>query len=82
MAGNWGSLQLPYQGFVVAYRPAGTGVPSVGGYEDSVGAYDTASALEYIEPSMVTGAVTDADIYQAVDSVRVAGTVLWTNISS
>jgi hypothetical protein len=32
VAGGWGSLQYPFQAFVVAFRPAGTGVPNVVGY--------------------------------------------------
>jgi hypothetical protein len=31
---------------------------------------------------MIQGAVTDADIYLAVDSVKPAGVTLWTRITS
>lgn len=33
LAGGWGSLALPFQSLVVAYRPSGGGVADVGGYD-------------------------------------------------
>lgn len=82
MAGGYGSLALPFQAFVTAYRPIGQGIPFVGGYGSSVGAYSTPSQLEYANPSLIQGAVTDADIYTTIDAVKPAGTILWTQISS
>ncbi len=32
VAGGYGSMLLPYQAFITAYRPLGTGIPNVGGY--------------------------------------------------
>ncbi len=32
--------------------------------------------------SQIQGAVTDADIYAAIDSVKPVGTVVWTRISN
>jgi hypothetical protein len=80
VAGGYGSLACPFQAFVVAYRPTGQGIPNVGGYGSTVGAYGTPSQLEYANPSLIRGAVTDADIYAAIDSVKPAGTILWTRI--
>jgi hypothetical protein len=82
VAGGYGSLACPYQAFVTAFRPTGQGIPFVGGYGSSVGGYGTASRLEYANPSLIQGAVTDADIYAAIDSVKPAGTIVWTQISS
>lgn len=81
LAGGYGSLLLDYQAFVTAYRPSGSGIPLVAGYGVSVGAYGTPSLIEYGSLDMITGAVTDAEIYEAVASVAPAGTILWTNIS-
>jgi len=39
VAGGYGSLLLPYQAFVTAYRPTGAGVPNVAGY----GTYNSAT---------------------------------------
>lgn len=82
MAGGYGSLLLPYQAFVTAYRPVGTGIPNVSGYGGAASGYGVASQGEYAAISMVKDAVTDADIYAAVDSVKPAATIIWTRISN
>lgn len=82
MAGGYGSLLLPCQAFVTAYRPTGTGIPLVAGYGISTGGYGVASRAELASMDMIQGAVTDADIYAAIDSVKPAGTTLWTRITS
>lgn len=82
-AGAYGSMLLPYQAFVVAYRPAATGIPNIAGYGTAPAAYGVASrGGEYASISMVQGAVQDADIYAAVDAVKPAATTLWTQISN
>jgi hypothetical protein len=82
VAGGYGSTLCPYQAFVVAYRPIGQGIPNVGGYGSSVGAYGTPSQLEYANPSLIQGNVQDSDIYAAISSVAPEGTIVWTRISS
>lgn len=87
VAGGYGSLMLPYQAFVTAYRPASSGIPNVAGYGGTVGGvgpggYGVASQLEYASISMIQGAITDADIYAAVDAVAPAGVVVWTQITN
>ncbi|SOY56868.1 hypothetical protein [Cupriavidus taiwanensis] len=79
-AGAYGSLSMPFQAFVIAFRPAGTGIPNVAGYGISTGAYNTASQAEYASLSMIQGGVTDADIYAAIDSVKPVATIVWTSI--
>ena len=81
-AGGYGSMQIRAQFFVQAFRPLGTGVPSVAGYGISTGAYRTPSQGEYATMSFIQGAVTDAAIYAAVDATKCAGTAAWTRISS
>lgn len=90
MAGGYGSMLLPFQCFVDAYRPASTGIPNVGGYglanygatNGGPGGYGVASQLEYASLDMIQGAVTDADIYSAIDAVKSAATTIWTRINS
>lgn len=82
VAGGYGSLALPAQAFVVAYRPLGQGVPNVAGYGNPQGAYNTGSQIEYASPDMIAGTVTDADIYATISSVAPAGTLIWTRIES
>lgn len=87
MSGGYGSLLLPCQAFVTAFRPTGSGIPNVGGYGGAAGSpgpggYGVASQIEYASMPMIQGVVTDDDIYSAVDSVKPAGTTLWTRINS
>ncbi|MFC4526427.1 hypothetical protein [Dyella halodurans] len=83
VAGSYGSLSLPYQAFVIAYRPhSSTGIASVAGYGISTGGYGQASQAEYASMSMVTGGVADSDIYAAVAAVKPEGTTIWTTISN
>ncbi|QMV32422.1 hypothetical protein 8G_00028 [Ralstonia phage Hyacinthe] len=81
-AGAYGSLLMPYQGFVIAYRPLGTGIPSVSGYGISTGGYGQASQAEWASLSMIQGGVTDADIYAAIDATKPVGTIVWASIQS
>ncbi len=81
VAGGYGSLQLPYQTFVIAYRPVGQGIPYIAGYGNPRGAYNVGGQAEYVNPGMVSG-VTDADILNAIDSVKPVGTVVWTAIEN
>lgn len=80
-AGGYGSLMLPYQAFVVAFRPTGSGVPMVAGYGIPTGAYSTPSQIEYANQSMTEG-VSDADIFAAIDRCKPAGTVIWASVRS
>ena len=81
-AGGWGSLALPMQAFVTAYRPGGSGIPYVAGYGVTTGAFNTASQEEYASLSAIQGNVTDQDIYDVIDTVKAAGTIMWTRILS
>lgn len=81
-ATGYGSMLLPMQAFVTAYRPLGVGIPNVAGYGVPTAGYSTPSQGEYASLSMVQNAVTDADIYNAIDRVRPAGYTVWVAISS
>jgi hypothetical protein len=79
LVGGYGSLLLPYQSFVTAFRPAGQGIPNIAGYGIPTGAYSTPSQAEYTSLSMIQG-ITDNDLYSAIDSVRPAGFTIWARI--
>lgn len=81
-AGGYGSTLIPFQAFITAYRPLASGVPYVAGYGTSPAGYGIASRGDYVSILSVTGAVADADLYAAIDSVKPAATTLWTRISS
>jgi hypothetical protein len=80
VAGGYGSVVVPYQAFVTAYRPLTQGIPFVAGYGNSQGAYSTASSGEWANLSESAGSVTDADIYAAIADAKVEGTLVWVRI--
>ena len=81
VAGGYGSLALPKQSFLIAYRPIGEGIANVSGYGDPQGAYNAASQLIYTNSSMVNG-ITDADIYATIDATKPLNAIVWTQIKS
>lgn len=81
-AGGWGELDIPYQAFVTAYNPIGQGIPSIAGYDNPEGAYDTGSQAEWTDESMIAGLVTDADLYAAVADAKLEGTIVWMQITN
>lgn len=80
--GGYGSIESHNQAFVIAYRPVGQGIPRIGGYGSGPGGYRVGGQASYIGLSQVEGAVTDADIFNAIDAVKPAGTTVWTRIES
>lgn len=85
-AGSWGSLALPFQCFITAYRPTGSGIASVSGWgggasASAIGGYGSGS-IEYASLDMVQGHVTDADIYKAIADVMPITSIGWTRISN
>lgn len=80
VAGGYGSLVIPYQAFVIAYRPKGTGIPYVAGYQTTPSGYSTASRGQYASQEMVTGTVTDAQVYEAIAAVKMEGTIVWVRL--
>jgi hypothetical protein len=81
VAGGWGSLNLPFQFFITAYRQAGVGIGSLSGWGCGGGGYGHGS-LEYANLAMMQGQVTDADICTAITNVLPVGVVAWTRISN
>jgi hypothetical protein len=88
VAGGYGSLQLPFQCFVTAFRPIVGGIAQVAGYADiatntfpGAGAYGV-GAIEYADLGMAGTQVTDAEIDAAIAAVMPAATIAWTRISN
>lgn len=84
--GGWGSLSLPYQCFVVAYRPHGGGIANLGSWGQlgetfALGGWN-GGALAWGNPSQIRGAVTDAQILAAVADSMPAASVAWTALSN
>jgi hypothetical protein len=88
VAGGYGSLQLPFQCFVTAFRPIVGGIAQVTGYGDiaantlpGAGGYGV-GAIEYADLGMAATQVTDAEIDVAIAAVMPAATIAWTRISN
>lgn len=79
-AGGYGSLSLPYQAFVTAHRPKGSGVSYIAGYASTPSGFSIPSRGQYSSQKMVTGTVTDAQVYEAVASVKMEGTIVWVRL--
>ncbi|WP_185749242.1 hypothetical protein [Pantoea dispersa] len=79
VAGAYGSMMMPYQAFVTAYRPVGVGIPYVAGYRSTPSGYSQASRGEYA-PAANLASLTDAQIYAAIASVKMEGTAVWVRI--
>ena len=81
VAGRWGSLMLPRQCFVTAFRPTGQGIAGVTGWGGAIGGYGVAAAC-WADHGAIGGQVTDDDIAAAVADVIPAATIAWLRISS
>lgn len=86
VAGGWGSLALPFQCFVTAFRPRGSGIAFVAGWGGlsnvpGGGAYG-AGAIEYASLAMVQGQISDADIRRAITEVLPATAIAWVSIDN
>jgi len=81
VAGGWGSLLLPFQVFVTAFRPLGTGVPRVGGWGSGAGGWG-GGAMQYVSLAMVQSQVSDADIDAAIVGTVPVAVTAWTRISN
>ncbi|HQT89692.1 MAG TPA: hypothetical protein PK677_14285 [Acidiphilium sp.] len=79
-AGAYGALNLPFQFFVRATRPSTGGVANVDGWGGVIGGYGV-GAIEYVDSDLVSGQITDAEIYAAIESCTPAGSIAWTQIN-
>jgi hypothetical protein len=82
VAGGYGSLMLPAQFFMTAFRPASSGIPFVAGYGSPSSGYSVASRGEYASLSQIQGVVTDADIMATIAATKAEGTTAWVNLSN
>ena len=79
--GGWGSMLLPFQCFVTAFRPLGTGISLISGWGAPAGGYGIGT-IEYASLAMVQGQVTDADINAAIANVLPVAAIAWTTIQN
>ena len=80
-AGCWGSVAMPYQFFVKAFRPIELGVPYLAGYGDFCGGYGIGS-VAWVSGSAIGTQVSDGEIYRRVAEVLPACATAWVSISA
>lgn len=80
VAGGWGSLSLPFQCLVTAYRPHGTGIASVSGWCCPGGAYGQ-GAIEYANLALMEDLVPDAEILETIARTMPVAATAWTRLS-
>jgi len=80
VAGGWGNLSLPFQCFVTAYRPHGTGIASVSGWCCPGGAYGQ-GAMEYANIELMEDLVSDAEILATIARTMPVAATAWTRLS-
>lgn len=84
-AGGWGSLQLPFQFFIEAYRPLGNGIARVAGYGhlgDATampGAYGR-GAIQFASNSQLGAQITDDEMNATIAAAVPAATIAWARI--
>lgn len=83
--GGYGSLLLPFQYFITAYRPSNGAAANVAGYGSSLfagmpGGYGVGS-IEYINISTVNANVSDQGIFDVINDVKPAATLAWVRLN-
>lgn len=84
--GGWGTLSLPFQCFVIAYRPHGGGIADLSGWGTipeafALGGWNV-GAIAWGDLSLVSGSVSDAQILGAVADSMPAASIAWTALSN
>jgi hypothetical protein len=74
--GCYGSLALNNEVFVTAFRAPNQGIPNVNGYGGYLGGYGMGSQ-DYADLSLITGPITDAEIYARIAQTIAAGVTAW-----
>jgi hypothetical protein len=88
LAGGWGSLALPFQVFVTAYRPFGAGTALIAGWGNgaggagpSPGGYGS-GAIEYALLAPPPLQVSDAEINATIAAALPVAVTAWTRLSN
>lgn len=77
--GGYGSLALPYQLFVTAYRPDAVPASHAGGYNQGPGGYNV-GPMAWVASGDNPGLLTDSQIYAAIVSALPVNAVAWTRL--
>lgn len=80
-AGGWGSLQLPFEIFVTAFRPTNSGIAQVDGWGQPAGGYGV-GAIEYGSLEMIEGQIADQDVYSSIASCLPVACTAWVSLQN
>jgi len=80
-SGGWGSLDLPFQVFVRAYRPEMPGIALINGWNGNIGGFGGGFS-SYVSSGGASSGASDLEICKSISSVVPAGTVVWMSIES
>lgn len=81
VAGAYGSIYMPHQALVTAYRQHSGGIAGIAGYNTPYGGYGI-GAIEYASSSQIVGDITDEDIRRVVLETAPAGSLIWMRIAN
>ena len=79
-SGSYGSVALPFQVFIIAYRPFVQSAGNLSTYNGN--AYYNSPTTNYANLGLRAAAVTDQDIYNTIDSVKPANTIVWVQLQN
>ncbi|MDR3536531.1 MAG: hypothetical protein P4L71_08525 [Acetobacteraceae bacterium] len=79
--GGWGSLALPFQCFITAYRPVPSGIAFVSGWCCYAGGYG-GGVIQYVDLALMEDQISDMEIYGAISLTLPVATIGWTRIAS
>ena len=80
VAGGWSNPGVPYQCFITVYAPVTKGISNIAGWNIPQGAWNTGSQESWSTPNNVLNALTDTQVYNAINATKCEGTVCWTSI--
>lgn len=80
-SGYYGSVVLPAQVFVTAYKTGLSGIPNITGYGYGNGGYGTGT-IAYASLTEVEGEISDAEIFDCVHQNIAAGAKAWVAIGA
>ena len=79
VCGGYGSINLPFQFFVTAYRPNATPISNAGGYNSGPGGFGCTPML-YADTTIYAGVISDAEIYTTIAAALPTCGVAWTTL--
>ena len=79
-AGGWGTLLMPSQVLITVPPVATQGIPQIGGWSQGPAAWGGGIGDWADDATLGTGALTDQDIYDAINATKPTGVIAWVDI--